>query len=171
MKKGFIIILLLPFISCKVKNKPLLIKPLHPYTKIYAWEKTDSCRIDYYYIKDFTSYANDSLILDSFVRKCIAPNYKNFSSYSIAFYQESERINKSFRETANDNVGSTDLLVTSRWEKGIFINYLVDFSSNSSLIYYKKVDSLFNSPKLLFSSKGGNVKISNVELEDSSVNK
>jgi hypothetical protein len=109
--------------------------------------------------------------LDSFVRKCIAPNYKNFSSYSIAFYQETEHINKSFRKTANDNVGSTDLIVTYCRENGIFINYLVDFSSSSSLIYYRRVDSLFNSPKLLFSSKGGNVKISNVELENSSVNK
>jgi hypothetical protein len=148
MKKGFLIILLLPIISCKVKNKPLIIKPLHTYTKIYLCEKADSCRIDYYYIKDFTSYANDSLILDSFVRKCIAPNYKNFSSYSIAFYQETEHINKSFRKTANDNVRSTDLIVTYCRENGIFINYLVDFSSSSSLIYYRRLDSLFNSPKL-----------------------
>ena len=142
LSASFIIIIC--FVTCKSKKEPIIIKPLHPYATLSVLDKKDTSKCRYYFIKGFKSYARDSLFLDSFVREKIDKDYFKYSQYEMAFYQEDYRLNASFKETANDNIGSAGLLVLFRWENGKFIACF-DHSVQPSLTYGKRWDSLFNS--------------------------
>ena len=142
MKFYFVLGLIILLVSCK-KHK-LEIRPLHPYIQKGRWEQTDSVSSKFYFMKEFSNYDKDSILLDDFVRKNIDSNYAKYYQYEVMFFKGDDRANETFRATPNEGVGACRLLVMYIWQRGKFFQCM-DNSTVPITSYFKKGSPLFNS--------------------------
>ena len=164
MKFYFVLGLIISLVSCK--KHQLEIKPLHPYRYKGGWENTDSVSGKYYFMKEFSSYEKDSILLDDFVRKNIDSNYAKYYQYDMMFYKGDHRANETFRATPNEGVGACRLLVMYTWRRGKFLQCM-DISSAPITNYFKKGSLLFNSEMKMDVMKFNNDDMKQeVELQD-----
>ena len=133
-------LLLIWLSSCANYNHAYEIVPLHPYRTTLPRNDTDSngTVTKYFFIRGAKNATEKlSAYVDSFLLKMIErdPDFKQYDSYTIVLYRESEGINENFRQEY-DGMISYSLL--SEHEDDLLFLYDWLHGSFQFCIYYKK---------------------------------
>jgi hypothetical protein len=163
----FLIILILYSFSIGRKKK-IQILPLYPYEFRSARNPHDSILEKFYFIDGFTSYDQDSVELDNFIKEHIDTNYTKYFDYSINFYKKSNLINENYRNPSsdNENINIQLQLIKYLWMNGEF-HYCVVHSTPIGESYFKSGSKLFNSTIKHDSHEDNRIQVTDVRLEDS----
>jgi predicted phosphodiesterase len=121
------VILFVCCVSRQSARGQLAIAPLHPYEEINTVGNHVQ-KYKFFIVNNFQEGSKEQIKqIDNYIKGNMDKDHNKYSQYIVVIYKESDKLNKSFKQTESDMLmwHGKDVIYTFQWDQGVFSFYTI----------------------------------------------